>query len=115
MHLQRRKCGDGENDRLDYGLHAVETLGENEVDGSLDIKCPIGAGIDFEDAVTGCKIKVLPQVSLTTTKYTNHKMAKDFDLDFGVFAINYTENELFPAAPGDVLRRPVHRSEHNHR
>ncbi|HEU5106389.1 MAG TPA: hypothetical protein VFU11_11180 [Solirubrobacterales bacterium] len=101
------ECTSGEGNAVtvkmtgcDYGLHAVETLGENEVDGNLDIKCPIGAGIDFEDAVTGCKIKILPQVSLTTTKYTNHKMAKDFDLDFGVFAINYTENELCPGGAG---------------
>jgi hypothetical protein len=84
----------------DYVLGAAETLGENEVDGRLDITCPAGARIDFNDAVTGCAIRILPQVQLTTLKYTDHKMAKDFDVDINLFAINYTENNLCPAGEG---------------
>lgn len=83
----------------DYGLEAAETLGENEVDGRLYIKCP-DTGIDFEDEVTGCKIKVLPQNALTTLKYTNNVEAGDFVMDIGVFAINYTQNELCPGGAG---------------
>jgi hypothetical protein len=83
-----------------YGLEAAETLGENEVDGRLYVKCPDGAGVDFEDEVTGCKIKILPQNSLTTLKYTNNVEAGDFVVDINVFAINYVENELCPGGEG---------------
>lgn len=83
-----------------YGLEAAETLGENEVDGRLYIKCPAGAGIDFDDEVTGCEIKILPQNSLTTLKYTNNVGAGDFVVDINVFAINYVENALCPGGEG---------------
>jgi hypothetical protein len=84
----------------DYVFDAGETLAENEVDGSLDITCPAEAAIDFEDTVTGCAIRILPQNQLTTVKYTNHKVAKDFDVDINLSAINYTENNLCPAGEG---------------
>lgn len=84
----------------DYGFEVAETLGENEVDGRLWIKCPDGAGIDFEDEVTGCKVKILPQNALTTLKYTNNVGAGDFVVDINVFAINYVENELCPGGAG---------------
>jgi hypothetical protein len=84
----------------DYVFIAEETLGEDKVDGSMEIKCPAGAGIDFEDAATGCAIKIIPQGPLSTLVYTNHKVAKDFDVDLEVENFLYNQNNLCPGGEG---------------
>jgi hypothetical protein len=80
----------------DYLFKAGETLGKDEVDGTMDVKCPVGAAIDFEDAETGCAIKIIPQEQLSTLVYTNHKLAKDFDVDIEAGNIKYNQNNLCP-------------------
>jgi hypothetical protein len=84
----------------DYVFIAEETLGKDEVDGKMEIKCPAGAGIDFEDAETGCSIKIIPQGPLSTLVYTNHKIAKDFDVDIAVENFKYNQNNLCPGGVG---------------
>lgn len=77
----------------DYVFHAGETLEEDVVDGSLDIHCDnAGDGIFFEEAANGCVVKLLPQNTLTTLKYTNHKLAKDFDVDIELGDMKYNQN-----------------------
>jgi hypothetical protein len=78
----------------DFLLHAGETLANENVDGSLDVQCnKEGDEIEFSDAGTGCVVKIPPQNGKTTLVYTNHKAAKDFDLDFNITKLLYTQNE----------------------
>ncbi len=77
----------------DYVFHAGETLEADVVDGSLDIHCDnAGDGIFFEEAANGCVVKLLPQNTLTTLRYTNHKLAKDFDVDIELANMKYNQN-----------------------
>lgn len=77
----------------DYVFHAGETLENDRVDGSLDIKCnQAGDEIDIEEPANGCVVKIPPQANRTTLVYTNHKIEKDFDVDIGLTELKYTQN-----------------------
>jgi hypothetical protein len=78
----------------DFLLHAGETLENENVDGSLDVQCnKAGDEIEFVEPGNGCVVKIPPQNGLNTLVYTNHKIAKDFDLDIGISEMEYTQNE----------------------
>lgn len=78
----------------DYRLRAGETLENERVDGSLDVQCnKAGDEIEFIEPANGCVVKVPPQANLGTLVYTNHKVAKDFDLDISIVEMEYTQNE----------------------
>lgn len=78
----------------DFLLHAGETIEMGRVDGSLDVQCnKEGDEIEFVEPATGCVVKIPPQNGLNTLVYTNHEIAKDFDLDIGISEMEYTQNE----------------------
>jgi hypothetical protein len=77
----------------DYDFVAGETLMQERVDGFLDVKCAeSGDEITFEEPANGCVVKIPPQKGLSTLVYTNHKVAKDFDVDISVAELEYTQN-----------------------
>jgi hypothetical protein len=84
----------------DYVFESLATLGEGEVDGRMHILCPDGGGIDFEDAGTGCEIKIGPQNFLNTLVFTNNGAAGDFDVDIEVVNIAYGQNAMCPGGAG---------------
>jgi hypothetical protein len=85
----------------DYVLHAGETLANDRVDGSMDVQCAqAGDEIDIVEPATGCAIGIPPQQGLTTLAYTNHTVAKDFDVDIAVTEIEYTQNANCPGGEG---------------
>jgi hypothetical protein len=93
------ECESGEGDPVtvkmtgcDYVFRAGNSLGVNEVDGTMGIKCPAGAGVDFENAVTGCDVKIQAQGTLSTLVYTNRPEAKDFDVDINVANFKYDQD-----------------------
>jgi hypothetical protein len=81
----------------DYIFHAGETLGQDEVAGSMDIFCPTEEAIDFE--ITGmvtCHLTVGPQSGLEALTYTDRTMAKDVDADMSLVGIEYELDEGCP-------------------
>jgi hypothetical protein len=85
----------------DYVLHAGETLENDRVDGSIDVQCAQGGDeIDIVEPATGCAIGIPAQQGLTTLVYTNHTVAKDFDIDMAVTEMEYTQNANCPGGEG---------------
>jgi len=84
----------------DYAFHAGATLENSRVEGSMEVQCVGGGeGIDVE-MPGGCTAKILPQGGLANLVYTNHPEAKDFDVDFSVGAIVFTQNAACPGGEG---------------
>jgi hypothetical protein len=80
-----------------YVLHANETLAEDKVDGSLDIRCTeAGDAIDFTVPFNGCKVSIPAQNGLNTLTYTDNTLAKDFDVDINVIEMKYKQNAQCP-------------------
>jgi hypothetical protein len=78
------------NNGCDFLFHAGNTLGEHEVGGALDIKCPEGNAIDFEvTSMMPCHLTVPEQNGLGAVKYTNQTMPRDADFDFNIEGIVY--------------------------
>jgi hypothetical protein len=76
----------------DYDFAAGETLMNEKVDGSLTVKCAqSGDEITFEEPANGCVVEIPPQTR-STLIYTNHKEAKDFDVDISLGDVEYTQN-----------------------
>lgn len=74
----------------DYLFHAGETIAADEVDGSMDIKCPEGAEIDFEiTSMPICHITVPEQLGLESITYTDRTGVKDVDADMSLGGIAY--------------------------
>jgi hypothetical protein len=74
----------------DFVLHAGNTLGMDEVAGSMDIVCPEGSHLDF--AVTGmlpCHLTIPAQEGIGPIVYTDRTFVKDVDIDFNVVSILY--------------------------
>jgi hypothetical protein len=74
----------------DYLFHAGATLALDEVEGSMDVKCPVGAEIEF--AITSmvvCHMSIAEQVGLGDVTYTDRTMAKDVDFDFDLEGLSY--------------------------
>lgn len=83
----------------DYVLHAGETVVMDIVNGTMDIKCPVGAKIDFEiTSMVPCNITVGEQTGLTAITYTNKTMAKDVLVDMNLGEIVYTADLGCPGA-----------------
>jgi hypothetical protein len=85
----------------DYTFIAGVTLINETVDGSMEIQCnEAGDEIEFEEPANGCVVKIPTQAGLTTLKYTDHKAMKDFDVDFAVTEMLYTQNASCPGEAG---------------
>jgi len=83
----------------DFLFHAGNTLEEHEVAGSMDIKCPEGAVIDFGiTSMMGCHLTVPAQNGLGAVKYTNQTMPLDADFDFNIAGLVYKLDAGCPAA-----------------
>jgi hypothetical protein len=81
----------------DYRFHAGATLGGGAVEGSMDIKCPVGAFMDFKITWEGpCHLHIGEQVGLNAVTYTNDPVGKDVDFDFALEGLVY---ELGPTCP----------------
>jgi hypothetical protein len=81
----------------DFRLHANQTLENDRVAGSLDVQCAqAGDTIDIEEPETGCIVKIPAQNGLGSLVYTDHTMAKDFDIDFEVMNMEYGQNANCP-------------------
>lgn len=75
----------------DYRFHAGATLGADEVEGSMDVKCPAGATIDFEvTSAPVCHLRIGEQLGLNDVTFINRTMAQDVDFDFDLEGIAYT-------------------------
>lgn len=83
VHVNRNGC--------DFRLHAGNTLGMDEVAGSMDISCPEGNRLDFE--ITGvmqvCHLTVPAQAGLGPITYTDRTFFDDVDIDFNVVSVGY--------------------------
>jgi hypothetical protein len=83
VHVNRNGC--------DFRLYAGNTLGMDEVAGSMEINCPEGNRLDFE--ITGvmqvCHLTVPPQGVLGPITYTNRTFFDDVDIDFNVVSVGY--------------------------
>lgn len=83
----------------DYVFHAGETVVMDIVNGTMDIKCPEGAKIDFEiTSMMPCNITVGEQTGLTAITYTNKTMTKDVLVDMNLGEIVYTADLGCPNA-----------------
>ncbi len=83
----------------DYAFRAGMTLENDRVEGSMEVQCPQGAGIDFVEP-GGCTVKIIPQAGLSKLVYTNHPAVKDFDVDFNVGMIVFAQNAACPGGEG---------------
>ncbi len=78
------------NNGCDFLLHAGATLAMDEVEGSLDLKCPAGNVLDFEiTSMPVCHLGIPEQLGLGEALYTDRTMAKDVDLDLNVEGLSY--------------------------
>jgi hypothetical protein len=85
----------------DYLLHAGETVAAG-VDGTLDVNCAMaGDGIDIEQPESGCVVQIVAQEGLKTLTYTNHEVAKDFDVDINLVEMKYKQNANCPGGAGN--------------
>jgi uncharacterized protein YaiE (UPF0345 family) len=88
----------------DYEFVAGEKLMMERVDGFLNVKCAeAGDEITFEEPANGCVVKVPAQKGRATLVYTNHKEAKDFDVDFSVVDLEYTQSANCPGGAGKYV------------
>jgi uncharacterized protein YaiE (UPF0345 family) len=76
----------------DYEFNAGATVEADKVEGTLDIVCPEGKEIELKEAANGCTVKIPSQNGLSKLIYTDHTMARDFDVDIGVTGMSYTQN-----------------------
>jgi hypothetical protein len=79
------------NNGCDFVMHAGNTLGEDAVEGSMDVACPQGSAIDFEITSNPvCHLTVPGQAGLNALTYTNQTgAAKDVDVDFALIQLVY--------------------------
>ncbi|HEX5610899.1 MAG TPA: hypothetical protein VFX45_12505 [Solirubrobacterales bacterium] len=98
-------CGIGGNqvdvdmNGCDYAFHAGETAAMDVVMGSMDIKCPEGAVINFEiTSMVTCNITVGEQLGLIAVTYTNKTGTKDVLVDMNLNGIDYTADFGCPGA-----------------
>lgn len=81
----------------DYLFHAGNTLEMDEVEGSMDVKCPAGNKIDFEiTSMPICHLTVAEQLGLNDVTYTDRTMLKDVDLDLDIEGMSYGLDEGCP-------------------
>ena len=74
----------------DFRFNAGNTLEMDEVEGSLDIKCPAGNEIDFEiTSMVICHLTVPEQLGLTDVTFTDRTMLKDVEADFDIEGLSY--------------------------
>jgi hypothetical protein len=76
----------------DYEFNAGETVEADKVKGTLDIVCPAGKEIEIKEAANGCTVKIPSQNGLSQLTYTDHTIARDFDVDIGITGMSYTQN-----------------------
>lgn len=83
VHVNRNGC--------DFRLLAGNTVGMDEVAGSMELLCPEGNRLDFE--ITGvmqvCHLTVPPQGVLGPLTYTDRTFVNDVDIDFNVVSVGY--------------------------
>jgi len=74
----------------DFVVHAGNTIGEDNVAGTMDIVCPQGNAIDFEvTSMPICHLTVPPQAGLNALTYTNLTAAGDVRLNFEIVELTY--------------------------
>jgi hypothetical protein len=74
----------------DFVFHADETVVMDQVEGSLDVKCPAEQMMDFEiTSMPICHLLIPEQAGLSQLTYTDRTMAKDVDVDFAIEGLAY--------------------------
>jgi hypothetical protein len=74
----------------DFRFHAGETTVMDQVKGSVDVRCPTGAEIDFEvTSMVTCHITIPEQLGLGHVTYTDRTMAADVDADMHLTGLLY--------------------------
>jgi hypothetical protein len=82
VHVKTNECH--------FLFHAGGTLAMDEVEGSMDVKCPEGAEIEFAiTSMVTCHMAIPEQVGLGDVTYTDKTMARDVDVDLDLEGLQY--------------------------
>lgn len=78
------------NNGCDFLYKAGETTGTHKVDGTVQVKCPTGAAIDFEiTSMQVCHLTVGEQMALGHVVYTSNTIPNDVDVDMHLTGLIY--------------------------